>query len=148
MLHDSNPKEVTAKILLVEDSASDAYLVGLAVETIPQPCKLIHCIDPDDALRLLKSCDRSDAPQLIILDLNTPGKSGFDLLIEVHKLPALAGTPVLVLTSSISPDDRARAMRLGVNAYVSKPLDLDRFLSDVSSAIEETLSSYHFHAVT
>ena len=89
MLHDSRGKEISAKILLVEDSRSDAYLVRLAVERISQPCELIHCIDPDDALRLLKSCDKSGAPQLIILDLNTPGKSGFDLLIEIHKLPAL-----------------------------------------------------------
>ena len=58
----------------------------------------------------------------------------------MHKLPSLAAIPILVLTSSISPDDRQRAERLGISRYVSKPLALDEFLRVVGAAVEDTLA--------
>jgi chemotaxis family two-component system response regulator Rcp1 len=127
-------------VLLVEDSLSDAYLVRLALERISIACEVTHCSDSEDALLILSSCGPAQLPDLVILDLNTPRKNGFELLADLHKWPVLSAIPVLVLTSSISPDDKQRAERLGVSRYVSKPLELDEFLHVVGGAVEDTLA--------
>ena len=66
---------------------------------------------------------------MIVLDLNLPKSDGTDVLRSIRESDRLARTPVVVLTSSDSPRDRAAAERLGANCYITKPSDLDAFLA-------------------
>ena len=72
-------------------------------------------------------------PDLILLDLNLPRKSGREVLGEIKTDPALRHIPVVVLTSSQAEKDIAQAYDLHANCYVTKPVDLDRFIEVVKS---------------
>jgi two-component system, chemotaxis family, response regulator Rcp1 len=70
-------------------------------------------------------------PDLVILDLNLPRKSGIEVLRECKSDQVLRKTPVVMLSSSVAQDDILRCYELGANAYVPKPVDLDSFLAAV-----------------
>ena len=71
---------------------------------------------------------RAPCPDLILLDLNLPKADGPQVLSEFRQHPECADTPVIVVTSSDAPRDRARVTELGISRYFRKPLDLDAFL--------------------
>jgi CheY-like chemotaxis protein len=75
-------------------------------------------------------------PDLIILDLNLPKKDGREVLVELKEDPELKRIPVVVLTTSASDEDVLRAYEHHVNAYVRKPVGLDRFVEIVQSIDE------------
>ncbi len=66
-------------------------------------------------------------PDLILLDLNLPRKSGIEVLAEIKGDPALATIPVVVLTTSEAEEDIVHAYKLHANAYITKPVDFERF---------------------
>jgi CheY-like chemotaxis protein len=68
-------------------------------------------------------------PGLILLDLNLPRRGGLEVLAEVKSDSSLLAIPVVVLTTSQAPQDIARSYSLHANAYISKPVDYDRFIS-------------------
>jgi len=70
-------------------------------------------------------------PDLILLDLNLPRKDGREILAEIKSDPRLARIPVVVLTTSDAESDILRSYELHANAYVTKPVDLNRFLAVV-----------------
>jgi CheY-like chemotaxis protein len=72
-------------------------------------------------------------PDLIVLDLNLPRKDGRRVLAEIKADPALRSIPVVVLTSSAAEQDVVRAYELHANCYVTKPADLDQFISLVQA---------------
>ncbi|MFC2062192.1 response regulator [Elusimicrobiota bacterium] len=129
----------TFNILLVEDNAGD---VGLIKEVFKE-CKMRHnlhvIMDGAEAIDFLKQQNGySDAvrPDLILLDLNLPKKHGFDILREMEKEPDLKRIPVIVLTTSESPDDIRKSYDLNANSYINKPLDIERFM-EIVKLIEE-----------
>ena len=80
----------------------------------------------------------ADAPEpdLVLLDLNLPGMHGREVLAAVKEDPKLQTIPVVVLTTSEAEEDVLRSYRLHANAYVTKPVDFDRFMA-VVRAIDE-----------
>ena len=74
-------------------------------------------------------------PELIVLDLDLPGKHGHEVLTELKGDQALCSIPVVVLTGSHEPDDIVRSYQLHANAYVTKPVNLDAFLSTIDSIV-------------
>lgn len=87
-----------------------------------------------DGERDSKFLDEADAkeqavPALTILDLNLPKKTGKELLARVRQSPLFRDVPVLVFSSSQADADRQDALRLGANKYITKPSNLDEFLS-------------------
>jgi CheY-like chemotaxis protein len=128
------------KILLIEDSQSDAYLVRVALEQTSLKADLTHFAESEKAVAWLAKLEKDAVPSLLILDLNIPRKDGFEVLSAVRSNPALAEMPILVLTSSISPEDRRRAAAGGVRRFVSKPMMLDDFLQAVGAAVESTIA--------
>jgi len=118
-------------VLIVEDNADHAFLLRMA----------IHRIVPDQAVRIARDGveavaylegrgpfeDREayPAPGLVILDLIMPRLDGFGVLEWVRGSEAYRDLPVVVLTSSISPWDEARASRLGASDFQTKPAELD-----------------------
>jgi CheY-like chemotaxis protein len=126
------------RILLVEDSPDDVLLTREALREAKFANHLDVVDDGDAAMRFLRKEEPfQDAarPDLILLDLNLPGKDGREVLEDVKGDPMLRQIPVVILTTSASDRDVLRAYDHHVNAYVRKPIDLDCFV-DVVQAID------------
>ena len=117
-------------ILLVEDDPGDVVLVREAFEHNKVRNELRVASDGVYALEVLR--DQSiPLPDLILLDLNLPRMDGRELLSEIRANPRLTRIPVVVLTTSDAEADIVRSYELHANAYVTKPVDLQRFLEVV-----------------
>jgi CheY-like chemotaxis protein len=125
-----------AELLLVEDNACD---VALAQETLAAAKICNHpwvARDGDQALRMLRQegefalCPR---PDVILLDLNLPGRSGQEILAEIKQDPALRGIPVVVMTGSAAETEFVKSQRLPAAGYAIKPINLARIQEIVAS---------------
>ena len=124
------------EILLVEDNAGDARLTVEAFKEgkVLNNLNVVH--DGVEALAYLRRQGRfADAatPDLILLDLNLPRMDGRQVLAEIKADARLMRIPVVVLTTSGSQDDIARAYGNHANCYITKPVDLDQFLRVINS---------------
>ena len=86
-------------------------------------------------LRRQEPWTQAVAPDFILLDLNLPGTSGYDVLAELYQDPALQFIPAVVLTSSGRQEDINQCYELGANAYLVKPLELEQALSLLRSTV-------------
>jgi CheY-like chemotaxis protein len=133
------------EILLVEDSPSDA---DLTVETFNESRILNQIYVAEDGVEALdflyKRGNYREAPRpdLILLDLNLPKKSGQEVLEEIKADANLCTIPVVVLTTSAAEEDILRSYQLQANCYITKPVDLDRFVE-----IVKLISDFWFAAV-
>ena len=126
------------EILLVEDSPSDVVLTREALRESRIANELTVVRDGEQALAYLRrQPPYADAarPDLVLLDLNLPNLDGHDVLRAVRADPALAGLPVIVLTTSDADRDIQAAYASHANSYVQKPVNMDKFV-DVIRAIE------------
>jgi two-component system, chemotaxis family, response regulator Rcp1 len=124
------------EILLVEDNAGDARLTLEAFKEGRFINNLTVVRDGVEALAYLRrQGPYADAltPDLILLDLNLPRMDGREVLAQIKQDPRLMTIPVVVLTTSASQDDIARAYSHHANCYITKPVDLDQFLSVIRS---------------
>ena len=120
------------EILLVEDSESDVVLTQALLKDAKVVNHLSVARDGEEALRRIRLEDEhreATRPDLILLDLNLPRKDGREVLEEVKKDEDLGRIPVVVLTTSSADEDILRSYQLHANAYVTKPVDFDRFIS-------------------
>jgi CheY-like chemotaxis protein len=123
-------------ILLVEDNPGDARLMQEALAEARVRNRLHVVADGVEALAYLRRQHpfaSAIRPDLILLDLNLPGKDGRDVLAEIKRDQDLRRIPVVILTSSQAAADIARAYDLHANAYVTKPLDVEQFITVVKS---------------
>jgi CheY-like chemotaxis protein len=124
------------EILLVEDNPGDVRLTTEALKENRVRNRVAVVENGDQALELLRragSFANAPRPDLILLDLNLPGKDGREVLAEIKSDPDLKRIPVVVLTTSQSEQDITRSYNLHANAYVTKPIDLDQFIHAVQS---------------
>jgi CheY-like chemotaxis protein len=119
-------------ILLVEDNRADALLVQEALRTVGVDAPVEVATDGEAALRRLRDAGGS-RPGLVLLDLNLPRLDGREVLSHLKTDPALRDIPVVVLTTSSAPPDVALAYDRGANAYVRKPLGMERLEEAVAS---------------
>ncbi|MCW3006335.1 MAG: response regulator receiver protein [Solirubrobacterales bacterium] len=121
-------------VLLVEDDPGDTLMIKEAFEDNKVRNRLSTVADGVEALAFLRrQGEFSDAPRpdLILLDLNLPRKDGREVLEEIKDDPELRTIPVVVLTTSEAEEDILRSYSLHANAYVTKPVDFDRFIEVV-----------------
>ena len=133
----SNPEPI--EILIVEDNERDARLAVEALKDGKIRNNLYHVEDGVEAMRFLRRDEAYAAvplPDLILLDLNLPRKDGREVLAEIKEDPRLRLIPVVVMTSSECERDLVRTYGLHANAYVVKPIGLDRFI-EVIQGIKE-----------
>ena len=126
-------------VLLVEDDAGDVLLIQEAFQDNKVRNRLHVVSDGVEALSFLRrEGEHADAPQpdLVLLDLNLPRKDGREVLAEIKADDELRHIPVVVLTTSKAEEDVLRSYKLHANAYVTKPVDFDRFI-DVVRQIDE-----------
>ena len=119
-------------VWLVEDSATDAFVIGEVLRHCQIPFDLTVMTDGDAALVRLKRADAGDLstlPDLVLLDLNLPKIPGIQVLAQLRKSQSCASVPVVVVTSSDSAGDVKATTELGVTAYFRKPHSLDAFMS-------------------
>ena len=124
------------RILLVEDNPADALLTREALKQGMVNSSLTHVIDGAEAVDYLFQRGRftgATRPDLVLLDLNLPKKSGREVLAEVKADPGLRSIPIVILSTSQSAEDVNAAYELYANCYVSKPMEFDNYLSVVSS---------------
>ena len=124
------------RILLVEDSPRDAELALDALEAHNLANEVVHVRDGADALDYLHrrgefSGRCSAQPAVVLLDLKMPKVNGIEILRQIKGDVALHMIPVVVMTSSREERDLIDSYRLGVNAYVVKPVEFHQFVDAV-----------------
>jgi len=112
------------RLLVVEDNPTDVILLQEALRAAGHRHEPLIARDGEEAMTQLRG--DGDRPDLVLLDLNLPRKNGREVLAEVKADPDLRTIPVIVLTSSAAAPDIDFAYRHHANAYVRKPLGLDR----------------------
>jgi len=112
------------RILVVDDSEDDVLLLTESLRDLPA-AQIIHVANDGDAalgyLRREEPHAGAPRPSLVLLDINMPGKSGFEVLVAIKNDPALRAIPVVILTTSTRPDDVAAAYAQGAASFVVKP---------------------------
>jgi CheY-like chemotaxis protein len=127
------------EILLVEDNPGDVRLTREAMKEGKVLNKLNVVMDGMEAMAYLRNeGNYKDAarPDLVLLDLNLPKKNGREVLEEIKEDPDLKRIPVVVLTISEDEQDILRSYDLHANCYITKPVDLQQFIS-VVNAVED-----------
>jgi chemotaxis family two-component system response regulator Rcp1 len=133
-----------ARIAVVEDNEPDVILIREALITAAIDFEITRFKDGAVALAGFQRMGNQQLElDLIFLDLNIPRLPGLELLTIIRNNPASAHVPVVILTSSQSPEDRTQALKLGATRYVSKPLQLMEFLSVIGAVAKELLSRTH-----
>lgn len=128
--------EKLGRILMVEDDPKDVELSMTALEDYNLVNEVVVARDGEEALDYLfcrgKFQDRSsDNPAVILLDLKLPKVDGLEVLREIKSDAKLRLIPVVVLTSSKEEKDMVTSYKLGVNAYVVKPVDFHEFVNAI-----------------
>lgn len=116
-----------AKILLVEDDAGIILPLSLYIEK--ENHELLTCSDGADAVENFKNFK----PELVILDINLPNKSGIDICEEIRKTHQ---TPIIVLSARDSEDDKITLFSLGVDDYVAKPFSPRELMARISAVLK------------
>jgi len=118
-------------ILLIEDNLADAMLVREALEEHRVEGDLLIIADGEKAIRYIQAVDirAADCPDLMIIDLNLPKRSGREVLQAVRQSVGCRNATVVILSSSDTQQDRAESIELGANRYIRKPLLLEHFLA-------------------
>ena len=116
------------RIFIAEDNPGDVYLVEVALREHGVDGDLLVVGHGDRAMELLEEMSDTECPDLILMDLNLPGKGGIDVLTELRNRLRCEHVPVVIMTSSSATSDRQAAERLGVSHYFRKPTHLEAFL--------------------
>lgn len=122
------------KILLVEDNEGDILLTREAFQEAKIRNEILVAMDGQEALKMLHSGEF--LPDLILLDINLPKLDGLELLAIIKKDDSLKSIPVIMLTTSSAGYDISNAYANHANCFITKPVDLDRFM-EVIKAIEQ-----------
>jgi CheY-like chemotaxis protein len=118
-------------VLLVEDDPADVLITQEAFEQHRIPGSLHVVGDGEQALQFLRRAGAftgAPRPRLILLDLNLPRRNGLEVLADVKADGDLAIIPVVMLTTSQAQEDILRSYSLHASAYITKPVDYDRFV--------------------
>lgn len=125
------------EILIVEDNPSDAEMALRALKKNNLSNKVLVVNDGVEALDFIfakgkfSGSEETHRPKMILLDLKLPKVDGIEVLKEIKSHPETKVIPVIVLTSSQEETDMVESYKLGVNSYIVKPVDFDKFVDAV-----------------
>ena len=117
---------MSAKILLAEDNATNRYLATFLLEKAG--FTIIHAHNGAEVLRLALS----EQPDLVLMDIQMPEMDGYEAARSIHAEPALAGLPIVAVTSYAMTRDREKALQLGFAGYIEKPIQPQTFAREIS----------------
>jgi DNA-binding response OmpR family regulator len=121
---------VAQKVLVCDNEEALRALVRAALE--PTDCDIVEACDGDESYELA----RSERPDLIVLDMMMPGRSGLEVLAELRAEPEFENMPVLMLTARTQATDRSAAAEAGVDRFLAKPFSP----LELASIVEELLA--------
>jgi CheY-like chemotaxis protein len=136
-------------ILLVDDSENDMVLMRAAFEKAGFDIGIQEVHNGAEAISYFKGegvySDRQKygLPSVVLLDLNMPLKNGFEVIAWVRSQPAFTGLPIVVMTSSMRPEDVKKAFELGASSYLVKPINIDE-LAAMVSCLRQWIRINHF----
>jgi len=116
------------RIFVADDDPDDRLLIRDAFLESSDSLRLTFFEDGEGIVSSLITSSRGALPQLILLDLNMPGKNGRDILAELKANPSLRSIPIVILTTSRNEEDIAACYDLGANSYIVKPVSYDELL--------------------
>lgn len=122
-------------VLLVEDNEHNRYLIRFLLERGGYGVR-----EAADGPAAMHSA-RERPPAVILLDIQLPGMDGYQVAHALRELPALAGVPIVAVTSYAMPGDREKALAAGCTGYIEKPIDPATFVTEM-----ETLAGLHARA--
>lgn len=129
-------------VLVVDDDDADVYMTSLALSKI-HGCGTVHSVcDGMKALQFLRkefSYASAPTPDLVLLDLNMPRMSGWDVLREIKKDPKLHDVSVVIFSSSANPADTLQALENGADLFVSKPIDMTKLTPEIERIVRTVL---------
>jgi CheY-like chemotaxis protein len=128
-------------ILLIEDNEADSFLVEQALVENDVRAELMVLRDGEEALTFIDAVEngRMKCPDLIVLDLNLPKKSGHEVLAKMRSTDTCREVPVVVLSSSVVLVDTNESKRLGVVRHIQKPPNFEQFMR-VGAVLKALLS--------
>ncbi len=129
-------------IMMADDDEDDRLMFKEAVEETRLICELKFAVDGEDLLNQIRGVPGEELPDLILLDLNMPRKSGTEVLQEIRQDPRLKTIPIVILTTSSAEQDIIKSYQSGANSFVSKPVTFDGLREKILS-----LTDYWFDVV-
>ncbi len=130
-------------VLIIDDSDDDVETTTRALKKAGVSPEHTHrCENGEEALDYLLQKDPENdnalvnIPQLILLDLNMPGKDGKKVLDEIRRTPSLKLIPVIIMTTSNDPKDVTECYAMGANSFIRKPVDLDDFYTSIGNLVQ------------
>ena len=129
--------EPTPLVVSVEDNPADVRLIEEGVAAVDRDIDFRVYNNGRNAIEQLTGDGGVPAEpvQLVLLDLNIPGKSGLEILRYLRKDSELDAVPILTVSSSENPDDIRRVYESSANAYLTKPTDPDEFIQMITAAV-------------
>ena len=129
--------EATPLVVSVEDNPADVHLIKEGVDAVGGDIELLVYNNGQRAVEQLTG--DGDVPvesiQLVLLDLNIPGKSGLEILRLLREDPQYGAVPIVIVSSSENPADIRRVYDASANAYLTKPADPDEFIQAIAAAV-------------
>jgi two-component system response regulator len=124
---------IAVEVLLIEDNPEDAELTIRVLKKNNLANNLVHLQDGEEALEFIFAKGNNNIPKLILLDLKMPKVDGIEVLKKIKADDEKKIIPVVILTSSKEERDIIESYNLGVNAYVVKPVEFEKFVSAVAN---------------
>jgi two-component system, cell cycle response regulator DivK len=116
---------MTPPVLIIEDNEQNLYLMRFLLEA--SGLTVVAARDGREGIRLALET----RPAVILLDIQLPLMTGYEVAEELRRQNALSSTPIIAVTSYAMPGDRERALLAGVDDYIEKPIDPDTFVGQV-----------------
>lgn len=121
----------TPRILYIEDKIDNRMLVKRIL--IFEGIEMLEAADADTGIALAIN----EHPDLILMDINMPGKDGFTATHEIRQYAMLDDVPIVALTANVMKGDKERSLDAGCDGYIPKPIDVDRFPVEVLNFIKK-----------
>lgn len=123
-------------LFAIEDDDIDYRILSRTLSRLGADVELVRAHDGQQALAMLRT-GRVDDPAAVLLDLNMPRMNGFEFLESLRGDPSLPSLPVHVMTTSGNPEDRERALSLGVVSYIVKADEPAEFVESVAALLDQ-----------
>jgi two-component system cell cycle response regulator DivK len=120
---------MTKRVLYIEDRPDNRGLVRRVL--MAEGIEVLEAATADDGISLAIQ----HLPDLILMDINMPGKDGLTATQELRANPALEHIPIIALTANVMKGDRERTLEAGCDGYIPKPIDVDKFPAEVMNFI-------------
>lgn len=120
-----------ARVLYIEDKVDNRMLVKRVL--MFEDIEVLEAADADAGIQLAQQ----EHPDLILMDINMPGKDGYTATNDIRQIHELDSVPIIALTANVMKGDKEKSLDAGCDGYIPKPIDVDRFPIEVMNFIKK-----------